>query len=171
MSLEVALLLSGALLISVVVALFSKSVSVSLIALFYASLALGITFAVYGSTLLGLLEIITFAGAVTVLLLTAVLMTGEANLDIGASKTRLILVALSISLVAIASFFILSAGLPATTTTTTTTTSSVSGTGVLSPSSLLQFVWQFRPWDLLILLVIFASAMLVVTNLFSEEAA
>jgi NADH:ubiquinone oxidoreductase subunit 6 (subunit J) len=161
MSVEVALVLSVVLIAAVAVALFSKSVSVSLIGLFYASIAVGIIFTVYGSIIVGLLEIITFAGAVSVLLLTAVLMTGESKLAIGADKMKIILLATAIAVIFVAAstFFF---GIPSS--------SSISSPpGPFSPSDLLQFVWLYRPWDLLILLVIFASAMVVVTNLFSKE--
>jgi NADH:ubiquinone oxidoreductase subunit 6 (subunit J) len=121
---------------------------------FYSSLVLGIIFTAYGSALIGVFEIITFAGAVSVLLLTAVLMTGESRLDIGASKTKLILVAASVAVVTVATFTIL-AGLP-------------SGSASQTSVNLVQFVWEFRPWDLLILVVIFASAMVVVSNLSSQ---
>jgi NADH:ubiquinone oxidoreductase subunit 6 (subunit J) len=161
MSAELALVLSAALIAPVAVALFSKSVSLSLIGLFYASISLGIIFTIYGSIIVGLLEIITFAGAVTVLLLTAILMTGESKLDIGADSLKIILLgtAIGVLVVATSPFFV---GLP-------NSSSDSSSVGPYSPSNLLQFVWEYRPWDLLILLVVFASAMVVVTNLFSKE--
>ena len=31
------------------------------------------------------------------------------------------------------------------------------------------FLWQYRPWDLLILVMAFASAMVTITNLLSRE--
>jgi NADH:ubiquinone oxidoreductase subunit 6 (subunit J) len=157
LSIDVAVLFSALLIGAVLVAIFSKSVSVSLIGLFYASIAAGLIFTVYGSILIGLLEIITFAGTVSVLILTAILMTGESKLDIGTSKTRAVILGMSIAIVAVATFTILT-GLPG-----------VPSPSTLSPSDLFQFVWQFRPWDLLILLVVFGSAMVVVTNLFSKE--
>ncbi len=162
MSAEVALILSVVLIAAVVVALFSKSVSVSLIGLFYASIALGIIFTIYGSIIVGLLEIITFAGAVSVLMLTAILMTGESKLDIGAHNLKIILLATAIGVFVVGAspFFV---GLP------NSSSAASSSAGAFSPSNLLQFVWEYRPWDLLILLVIFASAMVVVTNLFSKE--
>jgi len=162
MSVDVALFLSTILLIAVVVALFSKSVTVSLIALFYASITLGIAFALYGSVLVGLLEIITFAGAISVMLLTAILMIGESKLDIGASKLKLVVVGTTIVIVSFATALIMERGLPLSSSSST-------GVSTFSPSDLLQFIWEFRPWDLLILLIIFASAMVVVTNLFSKE--
>jgi NADH:ubiquinone oxidoreductase subunit 6 (subunit J) len=149
------------LVAAVVVALFSKSVSVSLIGLFYASIATGLIFTIYGSILVGLLEIITFAGAVSVLLLTAILMTGESKLDIGATKLKIVLLVMSLAVVVVASLSLLT-GLPIPSSASTKPSS-------LAPADLLQFVWQYRPWDLLILLVVFASAMVAVTNLFSKE--
>lgn len=158
MSSELAIGLSLVLVITAAVALFSKSVSISLIMLFYSSLVLGVIFASYGGILVGVLEIITFAGAVSVLLLTTVLMTGESRLDLGASKMKLGLVIGSIAAATIASFTIFT-GLPPIA-------------GSVNPQSianLFQFVWEFRPWDLLILLIVFTSAMVVVVNLFSKE--
>jgi NADH:ubiquinone oxidoreductase subunit 6 (subunit J) len=158
-SFDVALAASVILVATALISLFSKRVSVSLISLFYASIMLGIIFTVYGAILVGLLEIITFAGAVSVMLLSAILMTGESNLDIGASWPRLALVLTSLAAVSIASFYVLM----------NLSVVSPSSTTSFSPSSLLQFVWEFRPWDLLILLTVFASAMVVVANLLSKE--
>jgi hypothetical protein len=31
------------------------------------------------------------------------------------------------------------------------------------------FIWQFRQWDLLILVMVFASSMITIANLLSEE--
>lgn len=158
MSNEVALLTSAALLGTAVTALYSKRVSVSLIMLFYSSIILGVVFTFYGSALIGVLHIITFAGAVSVMLLTAVLMTGESNLSIGASagKASLIGAALVVTVVAAALLF---GGLP----------SNLGAQPTPSPTATLQFIWLYRPWDLLILLMIFASSMVVVVNLFSKE--
>jgi NADH:ubiquinone oxidoreductase subunit 6 (subunit J) len=158
LSADASILFSALLIGAVLIAILSKSVSISLMGLFYASLALGIIFSLYGSIILGLLEIITFAGTVSVLLLTAVLMTGESRLNIGATSTRVVFLGMGLVIVVVAVFSILT-GLPSTP----------SPVG-LSPNDLFQFLWQFEPWDLLILLVIFGSAMVVVINLFSKEA-
>ena len=141
-------------------ALFSKSVSVSLIMLFYTSLVIGIIFTAYGSVLIGVLEIITFAGAISVMLLSAVLMTGESKLDIGGSKAKLVLVVSMLAGVVFATLVILSK----------ITTGIVASPSAFNSSNLLDFVWVFRPWDLLILLVVFSSAIVVVANLFSRES-
>lgn len=158
MSSEVAVVLSAILIVTASAALFSKSVSISLIMLFYSSLVLGVIFAAFGNILVGVLEIITFAGAVSVMLLTTVLITGESRLDLGANKIKFSLLGGSIGATAIATFTILSR-LPV---------GSASANLQLIPN-LFQFVWEFRPWDLLILLIVFTSAMVVVVNLFSQE--
>jgi NADH:ubiquinone oxidoreductase subunit 6 (subunit J) len=155
-SAEIAILLSAALIVTVVVALFSKSVSVSLIMLFYSSLLLGIIFAIYGGVLVGLVHIITFAGAVSVMLLTVVLMTGESKLMTGSRELAVILVVITIPVVGAASYETLQ-GLP----------QGIAQPTIPDVTSLFQFVWQFRPWDLLILIMVFAASMLAVVNLLS----
>jgi hypothetical protein len=35
---------------------------------------------------------------------------------------------------------------------------------------MMSFIWQYNPWDLLILVMVFGSAMLGVTNLLSRES-
>jgi hypothetical protein len=158
MSSEVALVSSAALLGTAVAALYSRKVSVSLIMLFYSSVTLGVIFTVYGSVLVGLLHIITFAGALSVMLLTAVLMTGESNLSIGASATKASLIG-AVLVVAVAASSLLLGGLP----------SNLGAQQALPPTAVIQFIWLYRPWDLLILLMVFASSMVVVVNLFSKE--
>ncbi len=155
----VPVVMSGVLIATVLAALFSKKVSISLIALFYSSIMLGVTFTVYGDMLVGLLTMVTFAGAVSVLLLTVILMTGESKLDIGAGKLSVGLVALTIA-VAVASVYALTSGW----------TGSLGGSFPDISQQVMVFAWQFRPWDLLILITVFASAMLGVTNLLSRES-
>ena len=155
MSGEVALLLSAALLVTVISALFSRSMSITLISMFYASLVVGVIFTLYQGILVGLLHIIIFAGAVSVMLLTAVLMTGETDLGIGKRSLAALLSAVTILIVGAASYSLFS-----------TLPSEASGGATMD---ILQFVWAFRPWDLLILVIIFAGAMTVVVNLLSKE--
>jgi len=140
------------------VALFSKKVSVSLIALFYSSIMLGITFTVYGDTFVGLLTMVTFAGAVSVLMLSVILMTGESRLDIGFRNIPISLTLLTL-LVIVISLYSLTSGW----------TGSLGEDFADISQDLLRFIWQYRPWDLLILVSVFASAMLGVTNLLSKE--
>jgi NADH:ubiquinone oxidoreductase subunit 6 (subunit J) len=159
MSAEISLLLSAALLVTVVAALFSKSMSITVIMLFYASLVLGIIFTIYQGVLIGLLHIITFAGAISVMLLTVVLMTGESSLEIGNRKLAALLSTVTALIVAASSYSLYS-NVP-----------NIAPTSPPTPMELLQFVWTFRPWDLLILIVIFAAAMITVVNLLSKEEA
>jgi NADH:ubiquinone oxidoreductase subunit 6 (subunit J) len=157
MSSEVALLLSAALLVTVLAALFSKNMSVILIMLFYASLVLGFIFTIYQGVLVGVLHITIFAGAVSVMLLSVVLMTGESNLNIGHRSLAALLSAITILVVAASSYSLFS-GMP-----------SPAKPSPESAMGLLAFVWNYRPWDLLILIVVFAAAMVAVVNLLSKK--
>jgi hypothetical protein len=152
----VPILLSGALFATVAAALISSKVSNSLIALFYTSMVLGITFTVYGDALLGLLTMITFAGAISVLLLSVVLITGESKLNLGARGWALAagpLVAL-IGAISVAILFSGQAG----------------GQEVPDTSlNVLAFLWTLRPWDLLILVTVFAGAMVSIISLLGGE--
>jgi len=152
----VALLISGALFVTVAVSLLSTKVSNSLIALFYASIVLGIGFTVYGDGLLGLLTMITFAGAISVLLLSVVLITGESKINLGARTVVLgaIPLAAAVGGVSLLTVF-----------------SGQSGGLASSDSSLavLNFLWTLRPWDLLILIVVFAGAMVAIVSLLGRE--
>ena len=154
----ISIVLSAAVVATVLVALFAKKVSISLIFLFYASTLLGIIFTVYGNALVGLMQIVTFSGAVSVLFLTVILLTGESRLDIGASRLTLatITVALIVVLLALTQVLQKLARMPPSTYT---------DVSLLTFS----FLWQFRPWDLLILVTVFAAAMVTVANLFSRE--
>jgi len=152
----VALLLSGALFATVAAALLSTKVSNSLIALFYTSIVLGITFTVYGDGLLGLLTMITFAGAISVLLLSVVLITGESKLDLGARKLVLGAVPLAAAIGGISVLAVFSG-------------QEVGIGGSDSSVSVLQFLWNLRPWDLLILMVVFAGAMVAIISLLGRD--
>jgi NADH:ubiquinone oxidoreductase subunit 6 (subunit J) len=151
----VALLLSGAIFATAAAALLSTKVSNSLISLFYTSIALGVTFTVYGDALLGLLTMITFAGAISVLLLSVVLITGESKLDFGAKRFAATAVPFA-SFLGIVSFLSVFTGQAAGSTTD-------------SSLSVLSFLWTLRPWDLLILVVVFAGAMIGIVSLLGEE--
>ena len=152
---EVAILLSAALLVTVLSALFSRSMSITLIMMFYASIVLGVIFTLYQGILVGLLHIVTFAGAVSVMLLTVVLMTGQTDLGIGKRSLALSLAAVTILVVGAASYSLFSAA--------------PSGAQPEQAMNILAFIWTLRPWDLLILVIVFAGAMTTVINLLSRE--
>lgn len=157
MATEVALLLCAALLVTVIAAIFSKSISVTIIMMFYASLVLGIVFTIYQGVVVGLLHITMFAGAMSVMLMTVVLMTGESKLDIGNRKLAALLATITILIVAASSYSLFSGA------------SSLPQSTPQPAEGILVFVWMFRPWDLLILIVIFAAAMIGVVNLLSKK--
>lgn len=144
------------MLATVAVALLSSKVSTSLIALFYTSMLLGITFTVYGDALLGLLTMITFAGAISVLLLSVVLITGESKLGLGARRMTLATLPL-IALLGALSFVVLFPG-------------HAGGQGVVDTSlDVISFLWTLRSWDLLIMVVVFAGAMVSIISLLGSE--
>lgn len=153
-----ALLLSITLLLTVVSALLSKKVSTSLILLFYASLVMGVIFTVYNDTLLGLVTMITFAGAISVLILSVLLMTGQSTMGEGGRLRPLAFVGAGAVLLAGASLSVLSK-----------IGSTIPYSGPDVSLQLIGFIWQFRPWDLLILIMVFAASMVSVVNLLSEE--
>ncbi|HKT21847.1 MAG TPA: hypothetical protein VJR06_04435 [Nitrososphaerales archaeon] len=152
----VPLLLAGGIIATVAVALASSKVSNSLIALFYTSMVLGLTFTVYGDALLGLLTMITFAGAISVLLLSVVLITGESRLDLGARKLAIGAVPLVALMGALAAAVVF--------------TGQAGGQGTEDVSlGVLAFLWTLRPWDLLILVTVFGAAMVSVISLLGGE--
>lgn len=153
-----ALLLSAALLGTVGFGLFSTKVSTSLIALFYSSVILAVIFTLSGDALVGLVQMATFAGAVSVLTLSVILMTGESRLGLGAKKWGLAAV-LGLLAFAAASFYVVSGG---------SVSASPASYADIS-SEVLVFLWVNRPWDLLILVMAFASAMVTISNLMSRE--
>jgi len=155
LSLEISILLSLALIITAIASLTSKSMSLSLIMLFYSSIILGIVFTIYEGEFAGLLHIITFAGAVSVMLLTTIVMIGEIKLDIGSKKTLLVLSSVITFIVLTSSYYMLLDFKPFKQE--------------LKNINLLEFLWEFRSWDLLILIMVLASSMIGIVNLLSKE--
>ena len=152
-----ALVLSGTLVAAVGFALFSPKVSSSLISLFYSSVILAVIFTLYGDTFVGLVQMATFAGAVSVLMLSVILMTGESRFAYG--SRRAVAFAATVLLMVVAAAFV-----------------AVEGGGYASAVSypdisgqVLTFHRVNRPWDPLMLIVAFASAMVTVSNLMSRE--
>jgi len=84
-------------------------------------------------------------------------MTGEDRFALGARKLGLILLPPLMAFVGI-SFYLLSGG----------TGPSAESYADIS-NQVLVFLWVNRPWDLLILVMAFASAMVTISNLMSRE--
>lgn len=154
MSVEFTLLLCGILIITAALSLLFKTISLSLIMLFYSSVALNIIFTIYGATTIALIHLIIFAGAISVMLLTAIVITGEANIAIGEPKKYIFIVIPILILAGILGVQISERIRPAIELTST--------------SDLFEFVWTYRPWDLLILIIILAASMVTVVNLLSR---
>lgn len=150
--------LAAGLVLTAVAALGAKKVSTSLIMLFYSSVVLGVTFTLYNDALVGLVHMATFAGAISVLLLTVILMTGESDLALGGRRIALVLAGVT-ALVVLASLSALTSGATALAPFPTQDIS----------LQVLSFVWNYRPWDLLALIVVFASSMVAVVSLLSKE--
>ncbi|MDG6935263.1 MAG: hypothetical protein JRN68_11300 [Nitrososphaerota archaeon] len=153
----ISLILCVGLIVASFLGLSSKRVSASLIFLFYSSVFLGMIFTVFGDSLLGLLHMVTYAGALSVMLLSVILMTGQSDLSMHSKNLSKIVGVITIAVAAFAALFIF--------------THSAGNSQIFSQDislQLLSFMWQFRPWDLLIIVMVFMSSMLVLANLFSR---
>jgi hypothetical protein len=153
----VAVALSAVLLVTVVGALWSTKTSTALIMMFYASIMMGVVFTLYSDALLGLVLMVTFAGAISVLFLSVILMTGEPSLDLGARRLASVLAAATAAVAGASLYSLVGAGTQS------------SGEPADISLSLLTFMWSSRPWDLLIMMVVFASSMVAVVGLLSRE--
>lgn len=154
MLLEITVLLCLLLIVSSTLSLISKTTSLSLIMLFYSCVALNIIFTIYGATMIALIHLIVFAGAISVMLLTTVVITGEANLAIGEPRKYIFIVIVTLLLASVFGMQLSGLIKPAIELTPT--------------GELIGFVWTYRPWDLLILIIILAASMVTALNLLSR---
>ncbi len=167
MSFEISLFL-GAMLVGVTIAaLMLRKLVWSLILLFYSSIIFGLLLISYGAAFAGLFHIITFAGAVSVLFMVILMIVGGQTLSymdkLGKENyTGMILAILAaIPLVILVSNF---EPFPVRLDERTQLLGLAS-----QPSNPLGFLWALRSWDLLLVVVLVAAAMLGVMNLFSRE--
>ena len=167
MTYEVTLVL-GAMLVGVtIVALLVRKLVWSLIMLFYSSIIFGLILVTYGATFAGLFHIITFAGAVSVLFMVILMIVGGQALT-SAEKLRgenyvgmSLAILAAIPLVLLVSNF---APLP-----NRIDERSQLAQLTFQINSPLSFLWNIRSWDLLLVVILVAAAMLGVMNLFSRE--
>ncbi len=152
-------LVLGILLVSSsAAALLVKRLVWSLILLFYSSLLLGGILAWYGAIYASLFQIITFAGAVSVMFMVIIMLVGQDTPEPYSLDTRHIVgVVLSI-----ASFMLFALFLDGPVTNSATSTASPSGSD-------LKFLWSYQSWDLVFLLFPVTAAVLAVVNLFSKK--
>jgi NADH:ubiquinone oxidoreductase subunit 6 (subunit J) len=166
-SYEITLIL-GVMLVSVTfVALIIRRLVWSLILLFYSSVVFGLLLMAYGATFAGLFHIITFAGAVSVLFMVILMLVGRPALSrsdkLGPENYfgMILAVLAAIPLILLVSNF---QPLP----NMMTEQSQLVGL-TAQPGSAIAFLWRMRAWDLLLSVVLVATAMLGIMNLFSRE--
>ncbi|MGA2973554.1 MAG: NADH-quinone oxidoreductase subunit J [Candidatus Bathyarchaeia archaeon] len=167
MSFDVTLILGTMLVGVTIVALMVRKLVWSLIMLFYSSIIFGVLLISYGATFAGLFHIITFAGAVSVLFMVILMIVGDQTLSYTdklskENYTGMVLAILAaIPLVVLVSNF---NPFPARLD---------EGTQLLGLAGQynnpLWFLWALRSWDLLLVVILVAAAMLGVMNLFSRE--
>jgi len=157
----------GAMLVGVtIVALMVRKIVWSLILLFYSSIIFGLLLITFGATFAGLFHIVTFAGVVSVLFMVIMMIVGEGNpatLKLGKENyfgMALALVA-AIPLILLLSNF---QALPGRVVE-----QDQLATLAVQPNGPLGFLWMMRPWDMLLVVILVAAAMLGVMNLFSRE--
>jgi NADH:ubiquinone oxidoreductase subunit 6 (subunit J) len=167
MSYEITLFLGLMLTVVTLVALLVRKLVWSLILLFYSSIIFGVLLITLGAEFAGLFHIITFAGAVSVLFMVILMIVGGDAWRFADQLNKqnilgLVLAALAaIPLVVLASNFQPFQGKVVEQMQLSALTS--------PPSSPLAFLWAMRSWDLLLLVILVAAAMLGVMNLFSRE--
>lgn len=161
-------LLLGTMLVGVtIVALMVRRLVWSLILLFYSSIVFGLLLIAYDAVFAGLFHIITFAGAVSVLFMVILMIVGGQTLSytdkLGKENfTGMLLAVLAaIPLVVLVSQF---EPFPSRIS------EQVQLSGLTAqPDGALGFLWLLRAWDLLLVVILVAAAMLGVMNLFSRE--
>lgn len=168
MTIEIALILGTMLVGVTIVALMVRRLVWSLILLFYSSIIFGLLLMTYGALFAGLFHIITFAGAVSVLFMVILMIVGGQALSymdkLGKENFAGMILALlaAIPLIVLVSNF---EPFPSRMDEQL----QLSGLAT-QPADPLGFLWLLRSWDLLLIVILVAAAMLGVMNLFSREA-
>jgi NADH:ubiquinone oxidoreductase subunit 6 (subunit J) len=167
MSFEISLIL-GVMLVGVtLVALAIRRLVWSLILLFYSSIVFGLLLMTYGANIAGLFHIITFAGAVSVLFMVILMIVGGSALSYTGKLGKENLVGITLAILAAIPLILL-------VSTFQPLPSWMSEQAQLSslatqPDSARSFLWKLRAWDLLLVVIVVAAAMMGVMNLFSRE--
>ncbi len=167
MSYEITFFLGLMLVVVTVVALLVRKLVWSLILLFYSSIVFGVLLITLGAEFAGLFHIVTFAGAVSVLFMVILMIVGgdawrfEDQLNKQNILGLVLAVLAAIPLVVLVSNFQPFQG---------KVVEQMQLSGLASPPvSPLAFMWAMRSWDLLLVVILVAAAMLGVMNLFSRE--
>jgi len=167
MTYEVTLVL-GAMLVGVtIVALLVRKLVWSLIMLFYSSIIFGLILVTYGATFAGLFHIITFAGAVSVLFMVILMIVGGQALTSAEKLRGENYVGMSLAILAVIPLVLLVSNFAPLPNRIDERSQLAQLTFQIN--SPLSFLWNIRSWDLLLVVILVAAAMLGVMNLFSRE--
>lgn len=156
------LVLAVLLVASSISALLVRRLLWSLILLFYSSLFLGGILFWYGAVYAGLFHIVTFAGAVSVMFMVIIMLVGQDTPEKLNLSPRTIAGAI-LSIACFLPFAVLISRLsPAQ--------NAIHEASLVNASvDDLSFLWSFRSWDLVFVLLPIVAAVLTVINLFSKE--
>lgn len=167
MAYEIALIL-GVMLVGVtLVALMIGRLVWSLILLFYSSIVFGLLLMTYGAAFAGLFHIITFAGAVSVLFMVILMIVGGSALSYADKLGKENFLGMMLAVLAAIPLILLVSNFEPFPNRVTEQPQ-LSGL-VSQPDGPLGFLWLMRSWDLLLVVILVAAAMLGVMNLFSRE--
>jgi len=167
MTYEVTLVL-GVMLVGVtIVALLIGKLVWSLIMLFYSSIIFGLILVTYGATFAGLFHIITFAGAVSVLFMVILMIVGGQALSSAEKLRGENFVGMSLAILAAIPLVLLVSNFAPLPNRIDERSQLAQLTFQIN--SPLSFLWNIRSWDLLLVVILVAAAMLGVMNLFSRE--
>ncbi len=163
MSQPAPLILALLLVISCVAALLVRRLVWSLIILFYSSLLLGGILFWYGAIYAGLFHVITFAGAVSVMFMVIIMLTGEDAPEKRQLKPEFI-IGCGLAAAGLVPFLILVNQLEPVV-------GKFEEAAAIGGASIdeLSFLWNFRSWDLIFVFLLVFASMLAVINLFSTE--
>lgn len=167
MSFEISLLLGTMLVGVTITALMLRKLVWSLILLFYSSIVFGLLLISYGAAFAGLFHIITFAGAVSVLFMVILMIVGGQSLSYSDKLGKANFIGMVLTVLAAIPLVVLASNFePFPSRLSEQTQLAGLAAQVDNP---LAFLWALRSWDLLLLVILVAAAMLGVMNLFSRE--
>ena len=167
MSFEISLILGAMLVGATIVALIVRKLVWSLIMLFYSSIIFGVLLISYGATFAGLFHIITFAGAVSVLFMVILMIVGGQAFSYTDKLSKENYTGMIIAILAAIPLVVLVSNFEPFAVRVQEQTQLV---GLASQAGdPLAFLWALRSWDLLLVVILVAAAMLGVMNLFSRE--
>lgn len=167
MAVELTILLSVLLVGVTLSGLLIKRLVYSLIMLFYSGLLLGCIFLAYGASYAGLFQIITFAGAVSVMFMVILMLIGGELTPTGQRISREQMIGLGLSIMG---FLVVASILwqfgPSPIPAEEAVLARQMGFATDDP---LSFLWSLRSWDVLFLVILVSAALAGILNLFSKE--